>query len=86
MNIHQAYGWDEWQSWFALFVFARRYGEEDDVLRIVNLTKTCAACEKKTIFLQRCGACRSTWYCNKACAKLGWKAGHKEACRVEVEE
>ncbi len=76
-----------YQACFALFVFHPPYGVENDIIRVVNLTKACTACKKKTILLHRCGACFSTWYCSHRCAKIDWKAGHhKEACCAEAEE
>jgi hypothetical protein len=35
--------------------------------------------------LQRCSRCGMAYYCNVACQKAAWKAGHKQACRKQDE-
>jgi len=41
----------------------------------------CSACGKvHNTTIQRCGACKSAWYCNKECQKNHWNV-HKTTCR-----
>ena len=40
----------------------------------------CAACGTVGAS-QRCGACRYAQYCNPACQREHWKAGHKQECK-----
>lgn len=41
----------------------------------------CAACDSLGASL-RCGACHYARYCNAACQRAAWKAGHRAECKV----
>lgn len=40
----------------------------------------CAYCGKKGKELQRCGRCKTVYYCDRDCQTKDWKAGHKSTC------
>jgi len=40
----------------------------------------CRGIETEGKTLLHCARCTATYYCNKECQKLDWKAGHKEKC------
>ena len=42
--------------------------------------KMCAECGLTKAQLLCCSVCKITFYCDKACQSLHWKAGHKQGC------
>ena len=44
------------------------------------MPKICFVCSAVT--LQYCGACKSTFYCSRACQKEDWKKQHKHLCKL----
>lgn len=47
-----------------------------------NIGRVCGVCgftPSLDVTLMRCGRCRQTWYCSKACQKADWST-HKEHC------
>ena len=50
---------------------------------LVVETWQCDACGKESdIKLQRCGGCKSVYYCDAKCQQRHWNAGHKNECKV----
>ena len=46
-------------------------------------TWQCDACGKESdIKLQRCGGCKSVYYCDAKCQQQDWNAGHKNECKT----
>ena len=46
-------------------------------------TWQCDACGKESdIKLQRCGGCKSVYYCDAKCQQRHWNAGHKNECKT----
>ena len=46
-------------------------------------TWQCDACGKESdIKLQRCGGCKSVYYCDAKCQQQHWNAGHKNECKT----
>ena len=57
-------------------------GDRDIALAMQAVTlkdSCCAHCGKQGVALQRCSACKQTWYCGAKCQNAGWK-GHRKAC------
>jgi hypothetical protein len=50
-----------------------------------HLLYTCACCGMPCGHLS-CSRCRVAVYCDKACQKKHWKAGHKEVCSCRVHQ
>ena len=48
-----------------------------------TMTEVCAFCGDPATdrSLQKCSGCRQRKYCNQACQRAAWRAGHKEECR-----
>ena len=43
------------------------------------VTQSCVTCGNAGAAM-KCGGCKERWYCNKCCAKVDWKSGHRETC------
>jgi len=55
--------------------------------------KMCARCGKTNTEVEatsgkmiRCGRCRAARYCGRACQKLHWREGHREACQARTKK
>jgi hypothetical protein len=49
------------------------------------MPKSCIVCKalaSPDLQLQYCAACKSSWYCSKACQKIDWGKQHKPICKL----
>ena len=47
----------------------------------MDIPNGCSYCGERQQNLQRCGRCKSEFYCSKVCQKQHWKDGHKNKCK-----
>jgi len=63
------------------------FDTDDGFLFFVDLSRQCSCCGQMFMGhgldskLLSCAACKSSYYCDRACQKRDWKQGHKSQCR-----
>ena len=69
--------------WFPLTVGHRPEFSHKHTLIMSNNAATCAFCgtTAQAQQLRFCSGCRQRKYCNEACQREAWRAGHKEECK-----
>lgn len=62
------------------FIWKSVNGETKEIIIRRRCNRTCAACSKQEVYMERCGRCLSVNYCSKSHQKSDWQQ-HKKTCR-----
>jgi hypothetical protein len=68
---------------FRLVVFDGEVNESEWTARCIFHARKCDVCHESVtsgVRIEGCAACRSAYYCSKACQRVAW-AGHKHICK-----
>jgi hypothetical protein len=55
-------------------------------LHCAQVTQEGGAAAGEGVSSQRCGGCRTVWYCGTACSHADWRAGHRRVCKALAAE
>lgn len=58
---------------------------EEPIIKCLKVSfehRHCFCCFKYANKLQRCGGCKTVFYCNKNCQKIDWKTAHSIECKL----